>query len=145
MVNKIKELSEGFERITVTQKKVDQALRLLNIEEIKRRISRIEDSLRDKLSEKMFSDEIEKVYIETAKVKVIAQVLEAANERIQNDVMSKLDFYSNEIKNCREENKKNENDVAKLSRDFMNSRKQDAINKQRNAMHQNVDTDDEKK
>ena len=135
MVNKLKELSEGFERITVTQKKVDQALRLINIEEIKRRISHIEDSLRDKLSEKMFSDEIEKVYIETAKVKVIAQVMEAANERIQNDVMSRLDFYSNEIKNCREENKKTETDVAKLSKDFMNSRKQDAINKQRNAMY----------
>jgi hypothetical protein len=47
----------------------------LQIEEIKRRISHVEDSLRDKLSEKMFSDEIEKVYIETAKVKVTEQVL----------------------------------------------------------------------
>lgn len=77
----------------------------------------------------MFSDEIEKVYIETAKVKVTEQVLQAANERIQNDVMSRLDFYSNEIKGVREDNKKNETDISKLSKDLMNSRKQDAINK----------------
>ena len=96
---------------------------------MKRRISHVEDSLRDKLSEKMFSDEIEKVYIETAKVKVTEQVLQAANERIQNDVMSRLDFYSNEIKGVREDNKKNETDISKLSKDLMNSRKQDAINK----------------
>ncbi len=77
----------------------------------------------------MFSDEIEKVCIETAKVKVTEQVLQAANERIQNDVMSRLDFYSNEIKGVREDNKKNETDISKLSKDLMNSRKQDAINK----------------
>jgi hypothetical protein len=43
--------------------------------------------------------------------------------------MSRLDFYSNEIKGVREDKKKNETDISKLSKDLMNSRKQDAINK----------------
>ena len=43
--------------------------------------------------------------------------------------MSRLDFYSNDFKCCREDNKKNETHISKLSKDLMNSRKHDAINK----------------
>ena len=66
----------------------------MNIEELKKAIKKIEEEIKDKLKEKVFNEEIQKIYFEVASFRKTVTSVVTDNERLQRRIEEKLELYS---------------------------------------------------